>query len=124
MELKDIHDLNLDEIEEILSIVVAGIPMSAIGEQMQFLSQGLEARAIGFLLLDFDTPALFRNLQRSAQRAAVLSSQEPRRGLDRRNLSGAQPNRRAVRLYCGRRLVAGERHSGLVAFVVDAGRRV
>jgi len=66
VELKDIHDLNLDEIKEILSIVATGIPMSDIGEQMQFLSQALEARGIGFLLLDFDTAAFFRNLQRSA----------------------------------------------------------
>ena len=66
MQLAEIQELNLEEIQDILSIIVDGHPMSDIGEEMQFLSQGFEARGIGHLLLDFDPAALHRNLQRSA----------------------------------------------------------
>jgi hypothetical protein len=66
MTLTEIQELNLDEIEEIMSIVAAGHRMDTIGEEMQFLCQAFEARGSGHLLLDFDIDGFFQNLQRSA----------------------------------------------------------
>lgn len=66
VQLSHIHDLNLEQIQELLSIIAAGYPMEALGEEMQFLTQAFEGRAVGFLLLDFNSDAFFRNLQRAA----------------------------------------------------------
>jgi hypothetical protein len=66
MQLNDLRILNLDSIQDLLCIVAFGHPMQAMGEDLQFLSQALQARAIYHLLLDFDTSAFALNLQRSA----------------------------------------------------------
>jgi hypothetical protein len=66
MQLNDLRSLNLDSIQDLLCIVAAGHPMQVMGEDMQFLSQAFQARAIYHLLLDFDTSAFALNLQRGA----------------------------------------------------------
>jgi hypothetical protein len=66
VQLSEIQSLNLDEIEDHLCIVAARHPMSEIGQEMQFLTEGFQARGIFFLLLDLDTESFFINLQRSA----------------------------------------------------------
>lgn len=67
MELGDLQSLNLDAIQDGLCVVAAGHPMSAMGEDMQSLSEAFEARAIYHLLLNLDLPAYAMNLQRGAQ---------------------------------------------------------
>jgi len=66
MQLNDLHDLNLDAIQDYLCIVAAGHPMAVMGEDMQCLSRAFQARAVYHLLLDFDLAAFRMNLQRSA----------------------------------------------------------
>ena len=66
MQLADIQELNLAKLEEHLAIVAAAHPMRVLGEELQFLSDGFEARGICHLLLDLDVEAFARNLQRSA----------------------------------------------------------
>src|SRR5262245_53803675 len=67
MQLDDLQALNLDAIQEQLSIVAAGHAMNVMGEDLQWLSQAFEARGIYHRLLDLDVPAFAMNLQRSAQ---------------------------------------------------------
>jgi hypothetical protein len=67
VQLSDLQTLNLDMIQDGLSIVAAGHRMSIMGEDMQFLSQAFEARGIYHLLLELDVARVVINLQRSAQ---------------------------------------------------------
>jgi Immunity protein 49 len=66
MQLNDLRSLNLETMKGLLCVVAAGHPMVVMGEDMQYLSQAFQARAIYHLLLDFDTSAFTMNLQRSA----------------------------------------------------------
>jgi immunity protein 49 of polymorphic toxin system len=67
MQLPDLQALNLDAIQDGLSIVAAGHPMSKLGQDMQSLSEAFAARGIYHLLLELDVGRFVMNLQRSAQ---------------------------------------------------------
>jgi hypothetical protein len=66
LELSDVDELNLDKLKEHLAIVAAAHPMRVLGEEIQSLCEGFQARAICRLLLELDVDAFAKNLQRSA----------------------------------------------------------
>lgn len=78
MQLADLQALNLDAIKDQLCVVAAGHPMQRIGEEMQFLSQAFQGRAVFHLLERLDVTAFSSNLRRSvhARRFFLRKSRE------------------------------------------------